>query len=296
MRNVIIFAMTEKGHHVLNHILHDWKHLIEFVVVARDTQMQTDYSDEITKVCEDHGIDYFQRGSEPEINPTHFVLAISWRWLINHPSHRLIIFHDSLLPKYRGFAPLVNMLIKGETEIGVSAILGGEQYDTGNIIFQESSSISYPIKILDAIKINNIIYSKLFGCVLQQIQDGTLPKGTPQNADEATYSIWRDFEDYYIDWNNDAAAINRHIDALGYPYAGARARTSTGDEVVITDAQIVPDKTCEFRHVGKVLSVDDGMPTVICGTGLLKITRASIVTSAGLAEFLPMKCFRVRFT
>ena len=187
------------------------------------------------------------------------------------------------------------MLIKGEKDIGVSAILGAEHYDTGDIISQESTSISYPIKISDAIKINNNNYLKLIKHVLQQISDGAVLVGTPQNDDDATYSIWRDFEDYFIDWNDDALAINRHIDALGYPYAGARTRTSSGNELVITDAQVVPDKKCELRHVGKVVSVDDGMPTVICGTGLLQITGASIITSEGLANFLPMTSFRVRF-
>ena len=46
----------------------------------------------------------------------------------------MIIFHDSLLPKYRGFAPLVNSLINQEKEIGVTAIKASQNYDEGDTV------------------------------------------------------------------------------------------------------------------------------------------------------------------
>jgi methionyl-tRNA formyltransferase len=49
-----------------------------------------------------------------------FNIAISWRWMLKVSN--LIVIHDSLLPKYRGFSPLVNMLINGEDTLGVTVL------------------------------------------------------------------------------------------------------------------------------------------------------------------------------
>ena len=86
-----------------------------------------------------------------------YQLAIGWRWLISG-TENLIVLHDSLLPKYRGFAPLVNSLINGEQEIGVTAIWAGPEFDAGEIIFQEKAGICYPIKIQEAIEIVSGLY------------------------------------------------------------------------------------------------------------------------------------------
>ena len=49
------------------------------------------------------------------------------------------------MPKYRGFAPLVNSLVNGEKIIGVTALFASEEYDNGDIIMQSSVDITYPI-------------------------------------------------------------------------------------------------------------------------------------------------------
>jgi methionyl-tRNA formyltransferase len=53
----------------------------------------------------------------------------------------------------------------------------------------------------------------------------------PQADDFATYSIWRDEADYEIDWSSDAQAIQRFINAVGYPYAGARTTVGAADAI-----------------------------------------------------------------
>jgi methionyl-tRNA formyltransferase len=53
--------------------------------------------------------------------------------------------HDSLLPKYRGFAPLPNALINGEREVGVTALFASEEYDMGDIVCQRRLAVEYPM-------------------------------------------------------------------------------------------------------------------------------------------------------
>ena len=80
------------------------------------------------------------------------------------------MFHDSLLPKYRGFAPLVKGLICGETRFGVTALFGASQYDAGDILFQASVGITYPIAISDLITrvadcyVTGAVSARVCGC------------------------------------------------------------------------------------------------------------------------------------
>ncbi|ASP33870.1 methionyl-tRNA formyltransferase [Labrenzia sp. VG12] len=295
MAKIALYLMTEKGLEVFERILSVDPSLVSHVVVGRDANLEKDHGDDIEARCATARIRCFAREKAPSVDENTFVMAVSWRWMIVHPGQRLIIFHDSLLPKYRGFSPLVNMLINGESRIGVSAVFGAQDYDRGDIIAQRHSEIAYPIKIADAIQINNRNYAELAEEIVRQISSSQPLVGQPQNEAEASYSVWRDREDYFVDWRQSASDIKRMIDAVGSPYAGARSMTSTGEEVVIEEAVEVADVACELRHPGKVLFVEDGRPTVLCGTGLLRIEKASLVTPDGQMDFLPVRKFRIRF-
>jgi methionyl-tRNA formyltransferase len=295
MEKIVLNVMTEKGFEVLKSVILIHKEILAFVVIGKDSNIENDFSDEIAKLCELNSLQYFFRGREPSADKNHYIFAISWRWMIKHPSNKLIVFHDSLLPKYRGFAPLVNMLINGEKQIGVSAIFGASEYDKGDIIEQKSTSITYPLKIADAVKINNNNFLALVEILLKKISKSNKIIATPQSELNASYSIWRDFDDYYIDWSQSASEIKRLIDAVGSPYLGARSRISNGDEIVIEDAEVVADVYCELRHIGKVIFVEDEKPIIVCGSGLLKLTKASILKGDFFEDFLPLKSFRLRF-
>lgn len=295
MSKIAFYLMTEKGFEVLRRAISVNRQGISQVVVGRDANLTDDFSRELEMLCKDNEIDCYSRGEEPRVPDDEYVFAVSWRWMIEHPSKRLIVFHDSLLPKYRGFSPLVNMLINGEQKIGVSALFGSENYDRGEVIAQRHIGITYPIKISEAIRINTSIYSDLAAELMLRISASEDLVGTPQNDAEASYSIWRDADDYFIDWSQNASDIKRFVDAVGAPYAGARSLTSGGAEVVIEEVAEVEDVACELRHAGKVLFVEDGRPTIICGSGLLRIEKASVVTPEGPVGFLPISNFRIRF-
>ena len=293
-KSIVLNLMTEKGFEVLKNI-NKFRRLIAFVVVGKDKNIENDYSEQIKDFCEDNNIDFYYRKNHPKINKSQYILAISWKWMINHPKNKLIIFHDSNLPKYRGFSPLVNMLINGENEIGVSAIFGSDEYDKGEIISQKSTVISYPIKIYEAIQLNIENYKKLALEIFNKISKGQVIHSTPQKESDSSYSIWRDYDDYYIDWNKPSNEIKRLIDAVGFPFSGARSKLNDDSEIVIKDAMVFPDVDCELRDIGKVIFIDQGYPIIICGSGLLKITDASFTNTKLSSNFLPIKKFRLRF-
>lgn len=292
-RKITLFVMTEKGYEFLRGTLGEYKSLYSQIVVGSDASLANDYESEIMSLCAKHNVSCIQKNNFKKIS-TEFVFAISWRWLIKHPAKKLIVFHDSLLPKYRGFSPLVNTLINGEKYIGVSAILGADEFDTGDIIAQSKSKVSYPITISSATKKNNTNYLVCAKKVLDMILTGSEITTKKQNNSRATYSVWRDELDYKIDWTKSACEISRLIDAVGYPYKGASSLLD-GNLVRILKSEEFPDVKIENRDCGKVLFIADGKPIVICRTGMLKIVEANILIKNKEYSLFPLKKFRLRF-
>ena len=204
-----------------------------------------------------------------------------------------MVFHDSLLPRYRGFAPLVNALIQGEKEIGVTALWGADDYDRGSIIEQAAVAASYPVTIQTAINAVIPLYERLAIDVVRRLVAGEDVRGHAQDEQAATYSMWRDEEDYRIDWTQSATRISRFIDAVGAPYRGALSHI--GDQKVrILRSQVEPAQfVLELRHPGKVFSITDGFPTVVCGEGLLRLLEVSDAATG--ESLLPWKRLRTRF-
>ncbi|MBV8660648.1 MAG: methionyl-tRNA formyltransferase [Candidatus Dependentiae bacterium] len=285
--------MTEKGYQFLKETVAKYKSLFIMVVVGNDKSLQKDYELEIINFCIAEKINYTKKSDFKEVQ-SEYAIAISWRWLINHPPEKLIVFHDSPLPRYRGFSPLVNALINKEKEIGVTAIFGADDFDTGDIIAQSKSRITYPITIASAIKIINNNYLSCAELVLNKLLLGDKIEAIKQVESEATYSVWRDENDYKIDWSKSSVQIRRLIDAVGFPYKGA-STSSEGILIRILSAEEYTDVTIENRDCGKVLFVSNGTPVVICGKGLLKITEAYVEVNGKLTSFLPVSKFRIRF-
>lgn len=266
---IALYLMNQKGFAVLQKLLPQ-KENIAYVSSSPDTGVQNDFYNEIQELCSQSQIPFYPRNSEIPAS-ADYKIAVGWRWLIKD-SDNLIVLHDSLLPKYRGFAPLVNCLIQGEPKIGVTALFASEEYDAGDIIASDSLSVNYPIKIQEAIEKISSCYENLIEQIFSVAAQGKKLPFHPQNEDEATYSLWRDNNDYQIDWNWDSAKIKRFIDAVGYPYLGAQT-TANGKEVIIAEAETFPDITVEDRntHIGKIIFYKQQKPVVICGKGLLKL-------------------------
>ena len=124
--------MNQKGYFVLKSLID--KQLVNkigFVVSSSDKGVAEDFYFPIKKLCIDNLIPFAERKHDAPF--TDFKIAIGWRWLIDH-NENLIVLHDSLLPKYRGFAPLVIALINGEKEIGATELWAENDFDQGDII------------------------------------------------------------------------------------------------------------------------------------------------------------------
>lgn len=284
-----INTLGYKGYYVLLNIKQFYP-IIDEVVIGKDVNVENDYYDEVVNLCKINNIRYYNRKEEPKCE-SKYIILIGWRWLMPTDT-QLVVFHDSLLPRYRGFNPLVSALINGDEHIGVTCLFGEEGYDKGAILGQEQIVVKYPLKIDQAIKLVSELYLKLMIIFLSKIQDGKVINSYNQDESKATYSLWRDEDDYLIDWSWDSMKIKRFIDSVSYPYSGAKTRVN-GCILKILDSEIVEDVFIENRMPGKVIFKDKRGLTIVCGKGLLLI-KTLYRDDSTLFDYSTL--FRLKFT
>ncbi|HHQ4518570.1 TPA: methionyl-tRNA formyltransferase [Aeromonas veronii] len=259
-----VFATGLKGLKTIQGIRAKTKDLV--VIIGRDSNVKNDYSDEIERYCDREGIPY----DTNEAGEFGLAIAAGWqRMIYDIPSTSLIVFHDSLLPKYRGFNPLVSALLNKDDYIGVTALMAADKYDCGDIVCQKGISVEYPILIQDAIEKISGLYFELAGEIYELFTSNRL-EGKPQNEIDATYSLWRDNDDYMIDWSDTSENIELQINSLGFPYLGASSFVNN-ELVRIKRAILIDDVVIENRAPGKIIFFDEDKPVVVCGKGLIRL-------------------------
>lgn len=181
--------------------------------------------------------------------------------------------HDSLLPAYRGFAPAVWAIIRGETKTGVTIHELAEEVDAGDIISQAEVPISPDDRIGDLLP--KLIDSsvELFTQILPRIANGSYER-RPQALDEGFFMPRRSAKDDYIDWSKSAEEIRNFVRAVSPPIAFARTRVTDRelrvDDVLAHEDASVPKNAAP----GTVLAVMPGPQLhVRAGKGLVEIVK-----------------------
>ncbi|MEK6545070.1 MAG: methionyl-tRNA formyltransferase, partial [Nitrospinota bacterium] len=133
--------------------------------------------------------------------------------ILSLPRYGCINLHASILPKYRGAAPINWALINGETKTGVTSMLMNEGMDTGDILIQREVEITEG----DSAGTLHDRLSEIGSEVILETLDG-LEKGTvkrvKQNESSATYAQKIKKEDCLINWDEDAKKIVNRIRGL----------------------------------------------------------------------------------
>lgn len=188
-------------------------------------------------------------------------------YVLDFPPLGCINVHGSLLPRYRGAAPVQRAIIEGETVTGVTVMYMDRALDTGDMIVKESCTI-------DDTDDTEALFAKLtpLGCrallrAMEQIESGTAVR-EKQNDEEATYAAMLDAETGHIDWSCDSRTIHNLVRGT-HPWPSAYTFYK-GTKIKITQA--VPEAGA--GEGGKVLSSSpkDGL-VVACGSGALRILR-----------------------
>lgn len=285
MQRIALFLATKKGLIALEKLISEGRsNNIKQVFTFKEVNVDKSYDEDIVNLCISNNIpvhywedskynllDYFL-----DANITS-AFAIGWRYLISLDINEiletnLIVFHDSLLPKYRGFSPTPTAIICGETIIGVTALFASDKIDAGDIVLQSKIEISNNEYISEIIDRQSELYSSMLIKIISQIESNTLVS-MKQDEALATYSIWRDIADCQIDWTESSTDIFNLIRAVSTPYPGAYTYYH-GKKIIVNRAQVTNDLTFQKRDAGKIWNINNGKPQIICGNGMLEILDA----------------------
>lgn len=229
---------------------------------------------EVKSLALENGIEVFtpKNLSEPEfreilekINPDMIVVVaygkILPKYVIEYPKYGCINLHVSLLPKYRGAAPMQRAIMEGERETGVTVMYMDEGLDTGDII----SSVAFPITEEDDFESihdkSASIGAKLLSETIGKIISGEATR-TKQNDALATYAKKVEKEDAKIDFSLDAELLSARIRGVT-PIPGAFAYLNGK---IIKIAKVSVSEKCGTP--GTVIALDslgDGGITVGAG-------------------------------
>ncbi|MEW1631258.1 methionyl-tRNA formyltransferase [Streptomyces sp. NPDC089173] len=230
---VVMFGYQTWGHCTLQALL-DSEHDVVTVVTHPKSEHAYEkiWSDSVADLAEKHGIPVIIRNRPDaelvdrleEVAPD-IIVANNWRtWMppeiYNLPVHGTLNIHDSLLPAYAGFSPLIWALINGEPEVGVTAHLMDEELDAGDIVVQRSVAVGPTDTTTDLFHRTVDLIAPVTTEALGLIASGRT-EFTPQDRSKASFFHKRAEEDIRIDWNWPAEDLERLIRAQSAPYPSA---------------------------------------------------------------------------
>lgn len=189
--------------------------------------------------------------------------------VLNIPKFGCINIHPSLLPRYRGAAPVQREIMAGETITGVTIMKMDAGLDTGDIYKQQSFPIANDDTTSSLLQKAAEIGAKLLLEVLTEIEVGTA-RLTPQNHLEATYAHKISKEEGKIDWQKSAKEIERMIRAFN-PWPIAYTEID-GKYIRIWKAEIKENnKHFPPSAPGAIVYVDRNGIGVMTGDGVLSL-------------------------
>ncbi|RPK37062.1 methionyl-tRNA formyltransferase [Streptomyces sp. ADI93-02] len=233
---VVMFGYQTWGHRTLQALL-DSEHDVVLVVTHPRSEHAYEkiWSDSVADLAEENGVPVLIRNrpddeelftrlkeAEPDI-----IVANNWRtWIPPHiyglPRHGTLNVHDSLLPKYAGFSPLIWALINGEREVGVTAHMMDAELDAGDIVMQRAVEVCPADTATDLFHKTVDLIAPVTTEALGLIASGRTDF-TPQDRSRATFFHKRAAEDIRIDWTWPAEDLERLVRAQSAPYPSAFA-------------------------------------------------------------------------
>ena len=181
-----------------------------------------------------------------------------------------INIHGSLLPRWRGAAPIHRAILAGDAETGVTTMRMDEGLDTGPMLLAEST----PISAADTAESVHDRLAELGARLIVSTLDGLMRKSIDavvQPEEGVTYAHKLGKEEGVLDWRRPAAEIERKIRAF-HPWPGTsfEAPTDNGVErIKVLEATL----TLAGGTPGTVSIARDGFPVVTCGVGGLKLLK-----------------------
>ncbi|MEH0433012.1 methionyl-tRNA formyltransferase [Streptomyces stelliscabiei] len=247
---IAMFGYQTWGHRTLRALL-DSGHDVVLVVThpKSDHAYEKIWNDSVADLAEQHGVPVLLRNRPDdeellralkEADPD-LIVANNWRtWLppeiFDLPTHGTLNIHDSLLPTYAGFSPLIWALINGEQEVGVTAHRMDGELDMGDVLLQRSVPVGPKDTATDLFHRTVDLIGPLVTDSLELIASGEAV-WTPQDRSRSSFFHKRSLEDSRIDWTWPAEDLERFVRAQSDPYPNAFTH-HRGERIRIVSASV----------------------------------------------------------
>ena len=182
--------------------------------------------------------------------------------VLDLPRFGCLNIHASLLPRWRGAAPIQRALLAGDTETGVCIMQMEAGLDTGPVLLRGA----FPVAPDDTTASLHDRLAELGGQLIVEAMAGLPLPAEPQPAEGVTYAHKIDKGEALIDWTKTALELDRHIRAFN-PFPGAQA-SFAGKTVKVWRATPVAGQ----GEIGRILAVDRSTVVIACGDGALAVT------------------------
>ena len=186
--------------------------------------------------------------------------------VLDTPAHGCLNIHASLLPRWRGAAPIQRAIEAGDTETGVCIMQMDAGLDTGAVVSTHHYAIKNTDTATDVHDALAVLGAHAIVADLQQLQQTGGLNATPQPPAGITYAQKLSKEEAKIDWNESALVIERKIRAFN-PVPGAWVEYQN-QPLKIWRAEAV----AQSGRAGEVLAISSDGLIVACGEGALNIT------------------------
>ncbi|CAD5375245.1 10-formyltetrahydrofolate:L-methionyl-tRNA(fMet) N-formyltransferase [Rubrivivax sp. A210] len=190
-------------------------------------------------------------------------------WVLALPPRGCLNIHGSLLPRWRGAAPIQRAIEAGDLETGITLMQMDAGLDTGDMLLVEATPIADDD---DASTLHDrlaAIGARLVVDGVARLQAGTLD-ATPQPAEGVTYARKIEKSEAAIDWRQGAAEIERRLRAFD-PFPGATAELA-GQPVKLWRGRAVHGQ----GEPGRMLAAADGRLVVACCEGALEVLQLQL--------------------
>ena len=230
--HAVVFAYHDVGVHCLKALLHAGIQ-IDLVITHQDDPNENIWFKSVTKLCEDQRITYITPNSNqlmdlvPRIQKLapDYLFSFYYRHMI--PAELLacakvaaLNMHGSLLPKYRGRAPVNWAILHGETQTGATLHIMETKPDAGDIVGQSTVSIGANETATDVFdKVSQAAIS-VINQVLPELLKGHIPRKL-NNLTQGSYFGGRKPADGQILWHQTAQQVHNLVRAVAPPYPGA---------------------------------------------------------------------------
>lgn len=231
---VVMFGYQTWGHRTLQALLES-EHEVTLVVThpRSDHAYEKIWDDSVADLAEKHGVPVLLRNrpdddellerlreADPDV-----IVATNWRtWIppsiFTLPRLGTLNVHDSLLPAYAGFSPLIWALINGEKEVGVTAHMMDDTLDAGDIVLQRAVPVGPRDTTTDLFHKTLELFGPITVDGLALLATGRTD-WTKQDRSKASFFHKRADEDCRIDWTWPAEDLDRLVRAQCEPYPSA---------------------------------------------------------------------------